>query len=172
MDELMKHALMLLSIWAVGFSELGFAQNEGRKLIGEDRAHQVALTKVGAGRVEFIERRGDEPEMVYEVYVMQGDTLFKTVIDAYTSALDTIIIDAKNGRRRLQARILAKKRAELVAKAAVAGEVMRWRLKHEDGGWFYRFQIETPDGKLKEVYVDEYNFKVVRVKSPKIQSKV
>lgn len=168
----MKHALLVLSIWAVGFSASGFAQNEGRKLIGEDRAQQVALSKVGAGRVEFIERRGDEPEMVYEVYVMKGDTLFKTLIEAYNGALDTIIVDAQNGRRRLEARMFAKKRAELVAKAAVAGEVMRWRLKHEDGIWFYRFQIETPEGKIKEVYVNEYNFKVTRIKSPKIHRKV
>jgi hypothetical protein len=70
--------------------------------------------------------------MVDEVYLMKGDTLFKTLIEAYNGALDTIIVDTHNGRGRLEARMFAKKRAELVAKVAVAAEVMRWRLKHED----------------------------------------
>jgi len=161
----MKPTLMLLSILAVGFWESGMAQNEDRKLIGDDRASQIALAKADSGRVEFIERRVDENKAVYEVYVMQGDTLRKTSVDSYTGVVDTVIIDAENGRARLQARILSQKRAELAAKAAVAGDIMRWRLRHEGGNWFYRFQIETPNGKLKEVYVNEHDFKVARVKT-------
>jgi uncharacterized membrane protein YkoI len=161
---------MLLSILAVGLAESGIAQREGRKLIGEDRAGEIALTKVGAGRVEFIERRGDNLTMVYEAYVMQGNTLFKTIIDSYTGVLNTIVVDSVNGRCRLQARMLSKKRAELAAKATVAGEVTRWRLKYENNIWCYRFQIETAEGQVKEVYVDERNFKVLQVKAAKVQS--
>jgi len=161
----MKPTLMLLSILAAGFWESGMAQNENRKLIGEDRAGQIAMAKAVSGRVEFIERRVDADKTVYEVYVMQGDTLCKTIVDSYTGLVDTMIVDTENGRARLQARLLSKKRAELAAKAAVAGDIMRWRLRHEGGNWFYRFQIETPNGKLKEVYVNEHDFKVTRIKT-------
>lgn len=161
----MKPALVLLSILALGSWQSGMAQNESRKLIGEDRAGQIALAQVEAGRVEFIERKVDRAKTVYEVYVMQGDTLCRTVVDGYTSVVDTVIVDVESGRERLKARILSQKRAELAAKAAVAGDIMRWRLRRAGGNWFYRFQIETPNGTLKEVYVKEHDFKVARVKT-------
>jgi uncharacterized membrane protein YkoI len=167
----MKPTLMLLSILAVGFCEPGMAQNENRKLIGEDRAGQIALAQAASGRVEFTERRVDGNKAVYEVYVMQGDTLRKTIIDSYTGVVDTLIVDTVNGRACLQARILSQKRAKLAAKAAVAGEVMRWRLRLEDGIWFYRFQIETANSELKEVYVNEQDFKVACVKTFRVLDK-
>jgi len=168
----MKPTLMLCGIWVVGISELGMAQVETRKLIKDEQACEVAMTKIGARRIAFVERKGKENRAYYEVYVMRGDTLVKAVVDGYTGKLDTVIIEAKNGRQRLEARMLAQRRAEVAAKAAVMGEVTRWKLKTNGERWSYRFQIETPDGKLKEVYVDENNFKVLRVKALKTSDKV
>jgi len=140
----MKRTLLLLCLWAVCDVESGWAQKENRRLIGDERVQQIALAKIGAGRVEFTERRVKAAKTVYEVYVMRGDTLCKAVVDGYTSALDTIIVDAVNGRERIQARMLSQKRATLAAKAAMSGVILRWRLRHEGENWFYRFQIETP----------------------------
>lgn len=161
----MKLALLALSIFILGETESGWAQKENRRLIGEEQAQQLALAKVGAGRVEFTERKVTAAKTVYEVYVMLGDTLCKTVVDGYTSVIDTVLVDAVNGRERLQARMLSQKRAALAAKAAVSGVILRWRLRHEGVHWFYRFQIETPQGQIKEVYVNEYDFKVTEIKT-------
>lgn len=160
----MKRALMILSLCAFGAMENGWAQKETRRLIGEERAQKLAVNKVGAGRVEFTERKVKAAKTVYEVYVMQGDTLCKVTVDGYTSAIDALIVDPMTGRDRLQARVLSQKRAALAAKAVVSGVILRWRLRYESEKWFYRFQIETPKGQIKEVYVNEYDFKVTRIK--------
>jgi uncharacterized membrane protein YkoI len=162
---MLKPALMLTMGAFIGFMKMGMAQTNGHnKLIKEDRACQIATEKLGASRVEFIERIGDDHRTVYEVYIMKGDTLLKAVVNGYTSKVDTVNVYTDASREKLQARILAKTRAENVALAAVSGEVARWKLKYDDGLWCYRFRIETPDGKLKEVFVDRYSFKLVRVK--------
>jgi len=161
----MKLTLWILSILVFGEIKSGWGQKENRRLLGEERAQQIALAKVGAGRVEFTERKVKPAKTVYEVYVMRSDTLCKTVIDGYTSMIDTVLIDAVTGRERLQARMLSQKRAALAAKAAVRGVILRWRLRYEDEHWFYRFQIETAKGQLKEVYVNEYDFKVTDIKT-------
>lgn len=160
----MKLALWFLSICVAGYMESAWAQKENRRLIGDERAQQIALAKVGAGRTEFTERKVSAAKTVYEVYVMRGDTLCKAIIDGYTSAVDTVIVDAVHGRERLQGRMLSQKRAALAAKTAISGVILRWRLRQEDENWFYRFQIETPKGQIKEIYVNEYDFKVARVK--------
>jgi len=167
----MKPTRMLFGILAVGFVALGITQIKGRKVIEEDQAHQIALAKLGAGKVRFSERRRDRARTIYEVYVTRNDTLLRVVVDGATSAVDTVMVDAENSRSRLQARLIAKKRAETAALAAVPGEVARWKIKNNGDNWFYRFFIETSDGKLKEVYVDGDNFKVVRVREIKTPAK-
>lgn len=161
----MKFSFLLLSFWICGGAENCWAQKDSRRLIGDERASQLALAKVGVSRVEFIERKAKAEKTIYEVYLMRGDTLRKVTIDGYTSVIDTVIVDVTNGRERLQARVLSQRRAALAAKAAVKGEILRWRLRYENENWFYRFQIETLQGQLKEIYVTEYDFKVARIKT-------
>ena len=145
--------------------ESGIAQDAKTKPIGEEQAQEIAMAKVGAGRVEFMERKSDGAKTFYEIYIMRGDTLVKASIDGYRSAIDSINIDAKAGRQRLQARQLAYKRAKSVAEKEATGETLRWKIRKVDNVWCYRFFIETTDKRSKEVYVDGNTFKVVRVRS-------
>ncbi len=132
--------------------------------MNEDRLRELVKDKLSPGRVEFIERKDNDSLTVYEYYLMQGDTLRKFVVNARTGVVDTVFVETQQGRAMLMARQIAQTRAESAALTAVAGEIIRWKLKKSEGVWFYKFRIATLKGKLKDVFVDKESFEVKRVR--------
>ncbi len=160
----MKTACLLFAT-IVSFSAAPVAaQAEVGKIMNEDRLRVLIKDRMGLGKLEFVERRDDDSLTVYEYFLMQGDTLHKVVVNARLGAVDTVIVEAQQGRAVLQARQIALTRAETVALAAVPGEIMRWKLKKSEGVWLYKFRIATIKGKFKDVFVDKESFKVKQVR--------
>lgn len=140
------------------------AQAATGKIMSEERLRTLVKDRLTFGQLEFIERRDDDSLTVYEYFLMRGDTLQKIVVNARSGQVDTVIVEAEQGRAQLRARQIAFARAESAAREAVAGEIIRWKLKRSEGLWFYKFRIATPKGKLKDVFVDKESFKVKRVR--------
>ncbi len=149
--------------------ESAIGQVANKKPIGEDQALEAVKANLQRGRVEFVERKSDGDKTVYDFYIMRGDTLVNAVVNGHTRTIDSISVDFKTGRQRLEARKLSKARAEAAALKEVPGEVTRWKLRQFEKYLCYRFHIETPKKKWKEVYVDAGNYKVIRVKEHEIK---
>ena len=135
------------------------------RIIHEDRITELVLSKLGSGHVEFVERRDDDTLTIYDVYFTKADTLMKIVCNGRTGTFEVRPLDPAQGRMLLQARMLAKTRAENAALEAVAGQVLRWKLKCEEEKWYYWFRIETPRNKWKNVYIDRDSFEVIKIKT-------
>lgn len=160
----MKNLFLFFTTVIILFESQAVAQAASGKIMSEDRLRELVKDRLTLGQLEFIERRDDDSLTVYEYFLMRGDTLHKVVVNARNGAIDTVIVEAQQGRSQLQARLIAFARAEVAALQAVAGEIMRWKLKRSEGVWFYKFRIETAKGKLKDVFVDKESFEVKRVR--------
>lgn len=160
----MKNACLLFSIMVTLSTTPVAAQPEAGKIINEERVRELVKAQLTLGRLEFVERRDDDSLTVYEYFLMQGDTLHKVLVNGRSGGVDTVIVEAKQGRAILQARQIAQTRAEAAALAAVKGEILRWKLKKSEGVWFYKFRIATPKGKLKDIFVDKESFEVKHVR--------
>lgn len=140
------------------------AQAEAGKITNEERLRELIKDRLALAKLEFIERRDNDSLTVYEYFLMHGDTLHKVVVNARWVRIDTVIVEAQQGRAVLQARQIAQTRAEAAALAKVPGEIIRWKLKKSEGVWFYKFRIATPKGKLKDVFVEKESFEVKHVR--------
>lgn len=161
----MKKTLLLFTTAVLLCQTRAIAQPVYGKIMNEDRVRELVKDHLALGQLEFVERKDDDSLTVYEYFLLHEDTLHKVLVNGRAGTVDTIIVELQNGRAQLQARQLAYTRAETAALAAVAGEVMRWKLKKSEGKWFYKFRIETAKGKFKDVFVDKESFEVARVRN-------
>lgn len=160
----MKIACLLFAALAAFCAAPVAAQAEAGKITNEERLRELIKDRLALAKLEFVERRDNDSLTVYEYFLMQGDTLHKVVVNARRVRIDTVIIDAQQGRAVLQARQIAQTRAEAAALAKIPGEIIRWKLKKSEGVWFYKFRIATPKGKLKDVFVEKESFEVKHVR--------
>lgn len=160
----MKTACLLFAALTIFCAVPVAAQAEAGKINNEERLRELIKDRLVLGKLEFVERRDNDSLTVYEYFFMQGDTLHKVVVNARRVRIDTVIVDAQQGRAVLQARQIAQTRAEAAALAKVPGEIIRWKLKKSEGVWFYKFRIATPKGKLKDVFVEKESFEVKHVR--------
>ncbi len=164
----MKAFAAVLPLVFMAFMELDDDKIPRAKIINEDRVHDMVMTRIGSGHVAFIERKDDDTLTVYDIYLTKSDTLLKVVFNGRTGGFEMFRLEPEHGHRLLQARMIAKTRAENAALAAVKGQVQRWKLKREGKRWFYRFRIETPKNEWKDVYIDKDSFEVKEVRAAKL----
>lgn len=144
-------------------------QQPRAKIMNEDNVQNLVMARLGSGRIEFVERKDDDTLTTYEIYLAKSDTLMKVIVNGRSGVFESYRLDPQQGHAVLKARMLAKTRAEKVALEAVRGQVLRWKLKREEGHWYYWFRIETvePKNKWKNVYIDKDSFEVKKIKTYK-----
>lgn len=141
---------------------VGLSANMNHDFIGEERAMQIAVDKVGAGTIIILEEDFEHGVTVYDITVLDGNNKYEIDIDARSG--DVVQYKQKNVNTSVASssnQITAQQAQDIALGQVGAGTVVKCKLDYDDKRAEYEVTIINANTKY-EIDIDAATGRVIK----------